>query len=254
MTRVLSFMAHPDDSEILVGGTLFLLKHHGWEVGIATMTAGDCGASTGTREEISRVRLREAQDAAAFLGAAFSCAGFRDVEVFSNAQNLRSVVELVRAFDPDVIITHSPADYMVDHEEASRMVRAAAFAIAMPLYETAHIPAARVARATPALYYSDPVEGIDALGDRIRPEFYVNITDQMGLKRDMLSRHKSQRDWLRAHHHVDEYLDRMTGWGEQYGGECGVRYAEGFRQHLGHGYPHEPRIQSALSSLIRKPE
>lgn len=244
-------MAHPDDTEILAAGTLFLLKNRGWEIGIATMTAGDRGSATQTREEISRIRLLEARDAAAFLGARYSCAGLNDIEIFANAENLRRVVEVMRTFNPDVVITHSPADYMLDHEEASRMVRAAAFAMPIPLYETGRIPAAGVAGATPALYYADPIEGIDIFGCRIRPHFYVDITSQMEPKREMLSLHKSQRDWMRKHHRIDEYLDRMTSWGEQYGCECGVRFAEGFRQHLGHGYPHDPLIQLALSSCVR---
>ncbi len=251
MTRVLSFMAHPDDSEILAGGTLFLLRLHEWEIGIATMTAGDCGSSTHSRDEISQIRLLEARDAAAFLCADYSCVGLRDLEVFANPENLRRVVEVMRAFAPDVVLTHSPADYMVDHEEASRLVRAATFAVSIPLYETGQIPAAGVTGTTPTLYYADPVEGIDMMGDRVRPQFYVDISGQMEPKREMLSRHKSQREWLRKHHHLDEYLDRMTDWGAQYGRECGSRYAEGFRQHLGHGYPHEPLIQSILSSFVR---
>lgn len=251
MMRLLSFMAHPDDSEILAGGTLFHLKSLDWEIGIATMTAGDCGSATCSREEISRIRLHEASDAAAYLGAGYSCAGLDDAGVFADAENLRLVVEVMRAFDPDVVITHSPVDYMIDHEETSRLVRAAAFAIAIPLYETRSVPAAPPARATPALYYADPVEGTDTMGNRIFPHFYVDIAHQMESKREMLSRHKSQRDWLREHHGVDEYLDRMTGWAEQYGRECGIRYAEGFRQHLGHAYPHEALIQSALSPFIR---
>jgi len=44
--RLLAVMAHPDDAEILVGGTLFHLKALGWELGILTMTAGDCGSVT----------------------------------------------------------------------------------------------------------------------------------------------------------------------------------------------------------------
>ncbi len=251
MTRVLSFMAHPDDSEILVGGTLFLLKSIGFELCIASMTAGDCGSTTHTREEISRLRVQEAQDAASFLGASYLCAGLNDVEVFANEQNLRRVVETMRKSDPDIVITHSPIDYMVDHEEASRLVRAAAFAAAIPLYETRQTPATAPARSTPVLYYADPIEGVDTRGYRILPDFFVDITGQMEKKREMLSRHKTQRDWLRAHHGIDEYLDRMTDWAERYGRECGTRYAEGFRQHLGHGYPHEPLIQSALSSFLR---
>ncbi len=246
MTRVLAFMSHPDDAEILIGGTLFRLKAAGWDVGIATMTPGDCGSSTETREGIARIRLAEAEAAAALLGAVYCCAGLRDLEVFANAENLRSAVELMRAFAPDVVITHSPADYMLDHEEASRLVRGACFAVAVPLYDT-HANRAPVARATPALYYADPVEGIDAAGNRVIPEFYVDISNAMDDKRRMLSRHSSQREWLRHHHGVDEYLNRMTDWAARYGQESGVTYAEGLRQYLAHGYPHAPLVQSALN-------
>ena len=109
-------MAHPDDAEILIGGTLFYLKSLGWELGIMTMTGGDCGSATHTSEEISRIRQAEAKAAADYLGAWYGCAGLMDVEIFANAENLRRVVELMRRFDPDVVITHSPADYMVDEE------------------------------------------------------------------------------------------------------------------------------------------
>ena len=207
--RILSFMAHPDDSEILVGGTLFQLKSSGWEIGIATMTAGDRGSATHSRVEISRIRLEEARDAAAYLGASYFCAGLNDAEVFADAENLRKVVEVMRGFDPDVVLTHSPVDYMVDHEEASRLVRAASFAVAIRLYETGADSAAPPGHATPALYYSDPVEGIDPMGNRIHPQFYVDISGRMESKREMLSRHKSQRDWLRKHHGVDEKAKRQ---------------------------------------------
>ena len=46
----------------------------------------------------------------------------------------------MRRFDPDVVITHSPVDYMLDHEEASRLARGATFALAMPNYETRQNP------------------------------------------------------------------------------------------------------------------
>ena len=140
--RLLVVMAHPDDAEILVGGTLFHLKNLGWELGIVTMTAGDCGSATMGREEIARIRYAEAQAAAAYLGAWYACAGLMDVEVTFNVEHLRRVVDVMRRFDPDVVITHSPVDYMLDHEEASRLARGAAFALAMPNYETRQNPPA----------------------------------------------------------------------------------------------------------------
>lgn len=248
--RLLVIMAHPDDAEITVGGTLFNLKALGWELGIATMTAGDCGSATTGREEIARIRYAEAQNAAAYLGACYECVGLMDVEVTFNVENLRRVVDVMRKFDPDVVITQSPVDYMLDHEESSRLVRGAAFALAMPNYETRQNPPAKLARATPALYYADPMEGKDPMGRRIYPQFYVDISKVLPQKCEMLARHVSQREWLRSHHGMDEYLDQMKGYAAGYGSECGFAYAEGLRQHLGHGYPHDPLLQTALKGLV----
>jgi N-acetylglucosamine malate deacetylase 1 len=245
--RLLAAMAHPDDAEILIGGTLFHLKSLGWELGIMTMTSGDCGSATHTSEEISRIRQAEAKAAADYLGAWFGRAGLMDVEIFANAENLRSVVEMMRSFDPDVVITHSPVDYMVDHEEASRLARSASFALSMPLYQTRRIAPAPATKSTPALYYADPVEGVDSMGERVLPRFYVDVTGTFEKKLEMLSRHQSQRDWLRAHHGIDEYLEQARRWGASYGRESGFGYAEGLRQHLGHGYPREPLLQNALN-------
>ncbi|MPY87825.1 MAG: PIG-L family deacetylase [Luteitalea sp.] len=250
--RVLVVMAHPDDAEILVGGTLLRLVAEGWAPGIITMTAGDCGSSEArTKEDISRIRYTEAVAAADSIGAWYACAGLADVEVFANAQSVRAVVELLRTFRPDVVITHSPADYMLDHEETSRIVRAAVFAAAVPLYQTRHAPPAKPVPSTPVLYYADAVEGMDSMGRRIHPNFYIDISDQMERKRTLVGHHASQRAWLRDHHGIDEYLSRMTEWAEAYGGECGVAHAEGLRQHRGHGYPHEARLQEALKPYVR---
>lgn len=252
MKRVLAYFCHPDDAEILASGTLFHLKSLGWEVGVATMTPGDCGSDEYSRDDIMRIRLGEAEAAAAYLGAPYRCTGLFDVEVVFNAENLRKVVDTMRKFNPDVVITHSPVDYMVDHEEAAKLVRSAAFSIAMPLYATHTESPAPIASATPALYYSDPIEGVDHFGNRILPQFYVDISAVKDSKREMLSRHASQRNWLMRYHGVDEYLNRMLAWAESYGRECGVPYAEGLRQHLGHGYPHEPVLQSALAEYVRR--
>jgi LmbE family N-acetylglucosaminyl deacetylase len=214
------------------------------------MTAGDCGSIAASRGEIARIRYAEASAAAEFLGATYTCVGLMDVEVFATAENLRRVVDAMRRFNPDVVITHSPVDYMLDHEEASRLVRGASFALAMPNYDSRQNPPAKAGRATPALYYADAVEGTSPLGERVYPQFYVDITRQLPNKRNMLARHASQREWLRTHHAIDEYLERMTAWAQGYGSECGVAYAEGFRQHLGHGYPHEPVLQNALAQHV----
>jgi LmbE family N-acetylglucosaminyl deacetylase len=249
--RLVAVMAHPDDVEITVGGTLFHLKALGWELGIVTMTAGDCGSPSLRPEDIARIRAGEAQAAADYLGAQYVCVGLADLEVFANVENIRRVVEVMRRFEPEVVIAPSPTDYMLDHEETSRLVREAAFALAIPNVQTRQNPPAKAGHATPALYYADAIEGKDHFGQRIYPQFYVDISPTLRAKREMLSRHASQREWLRSHHGVDEYLRQMTGWAATYGHECGCEYAEGFRQHLGHGYPREPVLQNALKPHVR---
>lgn len=251
LPKVLVVMSHPDDAEILVGGTVLHLHDLGCPLGILTMTAGDCGSASHTQEEITRVRYQEACRAAESIGAWYDCVGLRDLEVFYNERTLRRVVECFRKFQPEIVLTHSPSDYMLDHEETTKLARAATFAFAVPLFRTFDVTAAPAGTATPCLYYADPVEGVDIFGDRVIPRFYVDISDVIERKKEFLSTHASQREWLRRHHGVDEYLIRMSEWAAQNGKECDAPYAEGLRQHLGHGHPSEPRLQNLLEPYTR---
>ena len=122
-------MAHPDDVEFLCAGTLARLKQQaGCEITIATATSGDCGTLQYPPDEIARIRHNEAKAAAELIGADYYGAGSRDVLVMYDTPTLRRITEIVRKVAPDVIITHSPVDYMVDHEMTSKLVRTAAFA------------------------------------------------------------------------------------------------------------------------------
>ena len=67
----------------------------------------------------------------------------------------------------------------------------------------------------------------------------------------MLACHQSQREWLRAQHGVDEYLDSQQRWSQHRGGEIGVAHAEAFRQHLGHPYPHNNLLAELLGDVVK---
>jgi LmbE family N-acetylglucosaminyl deacetylase len=123
----------------------------------------------------------------------------------------------------------------------------------MPLYETGVGDPAPRTDSTPALYYADPVEGTDPLGQPVKPAFCVDIGDVIDRKVELVACHASQREWLRAHHGMDEYIVSMKAWAARRGTDCGCAFAEGFRQHLGHGYPALPVLQNMLNSWIRKP-
>ena len=84
------------------------------------------------------------------------------------------------------------------------------------------------------------------LGKDIPPEFRIDISGVIDSKAAMLACHASQRDWLLKHHGMDHYVNAMREWGKKRGASCGVAFAEGFRQHLGHSYPQDNMLGQLL--------
>jgi len=242
----LAFMAHPDDAEILCAGTLIRLAEAGWTIHIATCAPGDCGTATENRWDISSRRTREAAAAAAKVGGTYHCLDERDGFIVYDKPTLQKAYDLFRRVAPALVFTHAPQDYMIDHEQASLLARAASFLYAAP--NVSAFPLAE-GSAVPYLYYCDPIEGIDPLGRRVQPTTYVDITAQLDRKAEMLACHASQRQWLLAHHGMDEYLEAMRRHAAMRGGEIGRPAAEAFVQHRGHAYPKE----DLLAELFGRP-
>jgi len=241
---VLTLMAHPDDAELLCGGTLALLAQQGWSVHVATATAGDCGSSTLGPDEIAAIRRQEARSAAAILGGEYHCLERRDLQVRCDVETMAAACGLLRAVRPLLLITHSPGDYMLDHEQISLVARAAAFNAPVP-----NAPAPRGSsplQAIPHLYYADPIEGKNVFGDLVLPRLLIDISSTLATKLAMLACHASQREWLRSHHGVDEYLESARRWSRERGALGGVAHAEGFRQHRGHAYPQDDLLALIL--------
>jgi N-acetylglucosamine malate deacetylase 1 len=254
MARILALHAHPDDCEILAGGTLALLSGAGHAVTIVTITSGDCGSDTHTAEEISAIRAKEAARSAAIIGAEYRCAGFSDLAFFNDDTARRQVVEIVRTARPDVVLTASPADYMADHEVASALVRDACFAAPIRLYRTGLGDAAAPLAAIPHLYHMSPLGRANWPPVLPPPDFGVDVISVFRIKKEMLAQHASQRDWLRKQHGIDEYLNQMERWTRETGRAWGVPFAEEFRQRRGHPYPESPLLQELLgnSTLLRR--
>jgi hypothetical protein len=66
----------------------------------------------------------------------------------------------------------------------------------------------------------------------------------------MLTCHASQRNWLLTHHKMDEYIYCMQRFSESRGKEINTKYAEGFRQHLGHGFSQNNILKEILGDLV----
>lgn len=243
---VLGLFAHPDDAEFLCAGTLALLHQQGWDIHIATLAPGDKGTVEHTREEISTIRKQEGRRAAEILEGQYHCLDCEDVYIAYDRQTLNKATALMRRIRPALVFTCSPTDYMVDHEVASRVTQTACFACGVKNMEVEVAPFEPV----PHLYYCDPVDGKDILGKDVSPTAVVDIASVLRIKEEMLCCHESQRNWLRAHHGVDEYVDAMKAFAAQRGALIGREAGEGFRQHLGHCFPQGNTLMHILPDYV----
>ncbi|MEJ1969040.1 MAG: PIG-L family deacetylase [Rhizomicrobium sp.] len=247
MSCILAFHAHPDDIETLGAGTLALLASNGHRITLATMTAGDCGSADTSLEETARIRKTEAAAAAALIGADYRCAGVPDLCVFNDDATRRRATELLRAVRPEIVIAASPVDYHPDHEATSVLVRDACFASTVANYQTG--PSAPLPH-IPHLYFMDPIDGRDRDGNKVVPQFAVDITAHFIQKRAMLQAHESQHKWVGQQHGISDYIAAMERFSAKCGKLFGVGYAEGFRQYTGTPYPRSERLQELVGAAL----
>ena len=247
MTNILAVHAHPDDIETLAAGTLAILAELGHAITIATITAGECGSVADDPAATARIRVREAGEAAAMIGARYRCAGLPDLGVFNDDASRRAVTELLRRAEPAIVITSAPADYHPDHEATSLLVRDACFAASAPGYRAGKAPPLP---AIPHLYFMDPIGGRDRDGVPARPDFAVDVSAVMETKRRMLSAHQSQKSWLFKQHGITDFTAGMEAQSARRGRDFGVAFAEGFRHYRHPPYPRDPLLQTLLGQVL----
>lgn len=252
--KVLALFAHPDDAEFLCAGTLVHLAQRGANIHIATMTAGDCGSTILPPAKITCLRRREAAQAAKLINATYICLEKKDLLIFYDGPTLKQVLELVRRVDPQLVLTHSPVDYMVDHETTARLCQSACFGAMAPNFRTGARRPASVPRAVPHLYYAQPFGGRDIFGQAIQPSVCVDISATLELKERMLACHASQQAWLHAQQEISRPAHPMREMAARAGALSGFRWAEGFRQHLGQGFPQDNLLSNLLGDLVRSIE
>ena len=166
---LLAIMAHPDDAELLCGGTLAVSGDQGHRTAIVDLTRGELG-SKGTPE----IRAAEANDAAAVLGiSARECLGLPDGHLAGTDAMRRAVVEAIRRHRPRVIITHYVVGRHPDHRTTSELVRDASFLSGLKNYPADGAPF-RPERVVYTMAYRE---------DDVRPSFIVDTT--AGLERKL---------------------------------------------------------------------
>jgi len=227
--------AHPDDIEFYMAGTLLLLKKAGHDIHYLNLASGNCGSAEYNSPTTRSIRNTEARAAAKILGAHFHPNLTDDLEVLYNLGLLRALASVIREVKPNIVLTHSPQDYMEDHTNASRLAVTAAFARGMPNFKS--VPARPTADYPVTLYHAMPHSLRDQLRRRIIPGAFVNTTSVHKTKRDALARHKSQQGWLDVSQGLNSYLLAMEDMSLEVGRMSKkFKHAEGWRRHLHFGF------------------
>lgn len=112
-SKIMVVTAHPDDLEIMCGGLVARLIADGKTVRSVKVTTGDMG-SRGNKISQSDLRnAREIEDTEAMMSLGISAKNniylnLPDGHVENTVENIGKIVEQIRIFQPDLIISHNP--------------------------------------------------------------------------------------------------------------------------------------------------
>ncbi|RYD46265.1 MAG: LmbE family protein, partial [Verrucomicrobiaceae bacterium] len=199
------------------------------------LCSGNGGSTVHGSDETAAIRKLEAQAAATLLGASWHPPIARDLELFYHPELIRKVAAVIRQVRPSIVFTHPFADYMEDHTIAGRLACTAAFAHAVPNFETD--PPCECYADNVTVYHCMPHGGRDPLRRKVMPGAWADTTEVHATVRQALSAHRSQQSWLGATQGSSNYLLDLDAHARQMGAESGkFDFAEGWTRHLHLGF------------------
>lgn len=221
--NLLAIVAHPDDADIFCGGTIAKHADRGDAVTIAHMTRGEYGGlGSTTEEDVAELREAEAQASAEKLGAdEVTFLDFEDGRVEYSLTNRLRIVDAIRRYEPDLIVTHYRDDMHPDHRTTSRLVTDAYYMASLPLVESDHPPC----DPDNVYYFGKPTSSFE-------PSVYVDISGYLDRKTAAIEQHESQVEFLQKHGGIDAEFDNLVegvrAENTVLGKKAGADHVEGF--------------------------
>ncbi|PIE31887.1 bacillithiol biosynthesis deacetylase BshB1 [candidate division KSB3 bacterium] len=221
MLDVLAVGAHPDDCEILMGGTLLVLKQLGYKAGICDMSSGEAG-TYGSAE----IRKQELQKASALLDLdARKTLDLPDGHIRNTEENRLKIIDVIREYRPEIVFGFR-GDRLrhPDHYYAGVLVKECVFLAGLEKIKTDHAPH----RPSSLIYYTE-------LLLRDQPDFVVDITAMWQKKLEVIQAYRSQvpvkgedDSCARTLVHSNAFWELMEARCRMAGGLIGTKYGETF--------------------------
>jgi LmbE family N-acetylglucosaminyl deacetylase len=223
----MSIVAHPDDQDFTISGTLAKWAKAGCRVISVLITSGNSGSNDvtkGTEYKAKLAKLREAEQLAAnkILGVQETVfLRYPDGELVADLKLRKDLTRLIRSHKPDVVVTGDPTAWFYGNEYINHPDHRAAAEAAI----TAVFPSAGT-----RLIFTDLLEaGLEPhnvkrvyIHGAEKPDTWVDIAETIDTKITALKKHASQIDT----HHVDEWIH---AWAKEEGQAKGLAYAEAYR-------------------------
>jgi len=174
---LLAIGAHPDDVEVVCGGTLLRAADQGRRTAVIDLTRGEMG-TRGTPE----IRAAESARAAEVLGlCARRNAELPDTRVFDDEPARQRLVALLRELRPRVVILQAEGVRHPDHRAAAALGKSACFLAGLKNYGAGapHRPE----KILTALAYQEAA---------VKPSFIVDTSEQFERKLEAVACYASQ--------------------------------------------------------------
>jgi bacillithiol biosynthesis deacetylase BshB1 len=219
---ILAFGAHPDDVELSCSGTI--LKHisFGKKIAIVDLTRGELG-TRGSAE----LRQKEAEASSAIMGVHYrECLNMKDGFFLNDELHQLKVVEMIRKYQPEIVLCNAISDRHPDHARAGKLVADSCFLSGLVKVETKHDGKQQEAWRPKAVYHY--------VQDRfMQPDFVVDISEFAEKKRQSILAFSSQfyqPDSTEPETPISspEFLENVFSKMSVFGRPIGVRYAEAF--------------------------
>lgn len=216
---LLAIAAHPDDAELLCGGTLIRAADAGHRTGVLDLTGGEAG-SAGS----AGLRSQESQRASEILGLSTRRVAELPDGALENTPAARlRVAAIIRELRPDTVILMWPEARHPDHRAASQLGHDAAFVAGLRKAPIDGAPF-RPRKVLYAMAYREHAA---------RPTFVVDITAQMERKLDAIYAFGSQFEGKKGMGEVypggdRDLRDQLKVHAAYYGGLIRREYGEPF--------------------------
>ena len=213
-------VAHPDDAEFTVGGTVAAWVEAGCCVTYVICTDGNAGSHEPgiTQEKLAGIRRAEQRAACDTLGVSeVVFLGHDDGQLEPTLDLRRELVRAIRQYKPEVVITWDPTRLFVNGDYINHPDHRAAAQAALD----AAVPASEMPLLWPEVGAPHRVRQVYVYGND-DANVWVDVTGTIDKKIEALKRHASQLgDWDPA--------ERIREWSAEVGEERGMSYAESYR-------------------------